>query len=100
MSKQDKRLEKDEKREKEHQAKLLQERINDEKKKKQDAQKTEVNGEETLNADNSKIEEVMVEATITPVTESVATVKSEKVQSCNTCGGAFHDVKTYRDHFK
>jgi hypothetical protein len=97
MSKLDKRLEKDEKREKEHQAKLLQERINDEKKRKEEAQKVEVAVEDTedTTCDSSKPEEIVA----APVVEA-PTALSEKIQSCNTCGGAFHDVKTYREHFK
>jgi hypothetical protein len=31
---------------------------------------------------------------------SVTPATSGAVQSCNTCGGAFHDVKDYRNHFR
>lgn len=98
MSKKDKRLEKDEKREKEQQAKQLQERINNEKKKKEETTKVEI--EEPTTAEGLTSESVVVPCGPPLEVSAPSANSSEKVQSCNTCGGSFCDVKSYRDHFK
>ncbi len=101
VGKKEKRLEKDEKHEKEMEAKLLQERINHEQKKKHQSSFIEKSPaerkDETLTTSTEQIPSSL--QTLEIAVDSILSV-TEKLQSCNTCGGHFHDVKSYREHFK
>lgn len=100
-SKKDKKFEKEEQLEKEREAKLLQERILAQKKKAQaEAQPSQPVSE---NVDNTVATTVTpAEATPAEATQPIvgSAAAATKVQSCNTCGGSFHDTKEYREHFK
>lgn len=99
-SKKDKKFDKEEQLEKEREAKLLQERILAQKKKAQaEAQPSQPVSE---TADNTASTVTTAEASPAETTQPIvgSAAAATKVQSCNTCGGSFHDTKEYRDHFK
>lgn len=107
LSKKDKRMEKEEKREKEQQAKLLQERIRSNNQQKQSKASESIaelppseSSEVLTNSEGIEPVETIVEASTPAVNPPSAPSGDIKIQKCNTCGGAFHDPKDYRDHFK
>lgn len=92
LSKKDKRLEKEEKLEKELQAKILQDRIMQQKRELSTQQADSLIMSESVaitSADDENNKE-----------SPAANSNPQKAQSCNTCGGAFFDSKSYRDHFR
>jgi hypothetical protein len=124
MGKKAKRFEKDEKREKEVQAKLLQSRILSEQQKQKEQQLQQLQQLQAENNDDEDADLALLEASLRcsdntlvsiarPLAQdngsagvvfssasANAVAPMDKVQSCNTCGGAFPDSKAYRDHFK
>eukprot|EP01034_Spumella_vulgaris_P022400 gene22400-28522_t len=81
--KKNKRLEKEELKERELKASVLRERA-------QQQQHVFATAEASASSATTSV----------PVATGAAPASGSAVQSCNTCGGAFHDVKDYRTHFK
>jgi hypothetical protein len=112
IGKKDKRLEKDLQRQREEEAKLLQERILRQKKEQKQVKEDAARSAKTISENVSGAESTSngtEAATTVPVPSSTAaldvgasasTAATAKAQSCNTCGGIFYDSKLYRDHFK